>query len=151
MSELIIQKIAESVKNVATQENATEIKVLVDLLLKEIRKTTSSTEIIRYTERDKQFLRKMIVEVQRKALINYPEYYQGLIFLGLVYFELQNYKKSSDATQAAHQILNKLGLHRSDWIDVAMEIYNATMPRVGEYPDFLDYLDDVENEIKTNT
>ncbi len=148
MSELIIQKIANSIKNVAINESAKEIKVLVELLLKELAKSSSSGEILRYTERNKQFLRKMIIETQRKALINYPEYYQGLIVLGLAYFEVQNYKKSSDATQAAHQILNKLGMHRSDWIDVAMEIYNATMPRVGEYPDFLDYLDDVEGEIK---
>ena len=148
MSELIIQKIAKSIKNTAVQENAKEIKVLIDLLLKEMSKTSSSGEIIRYTEREKQFLRKMIIETQRKALINYPEYFQGLIVLGLAYYEIQNYKKSSDATQAAHQILNKLGMHRSEWINIAMEIYNATMPRVGEYPDFLDYLDDVENEIK---
>ena len=93
MSELIIQKIAESIKDISIQENAKEIKVLVDLLLKEMSKSSSSGEIIRYTEREKQFLRKMIVETQRKALINYPEYYQGLIVLGLAYFEIQNYKK----------------------------------------------------------
>jgi hypothetical protein len=148
ISELIIQKIAETIKQVAIQENAQEIKVLVDLLLREMSKTSSSGEIIRYTKRDKQFLRKMIVETQRKALINYPEYYQGLIVLGLAYFEVQNYKKASETTNTAHQILNQLGMHRSEWVGIAMELYNATGPRVGEYPDFLDYLDDVENEIK---
>ena len=148
MSELIIQKIAQSIKNVAISESSKDIKVLIEILLKELAKSSSTGEIIRYTERDKQFLRKMIIETQRKALINYPEYFQGLIVLGLAYYEVQNYQKSSDATQTAHQILNKLGMHTSDWIDIAMEIYNATMPHVGEYPDFLDYLDDVEGEIK---
>jgi len=148
MSLLIVRKIAESIKNVAIQESAIEIKVLIDLLLKEMKESPSEEEILRYTPRDKQFLRKMIVEAQRKALINYPEYYQGLIVLALVYFEIQNYKNASETATAAHQVLNKLGLHRSDWIEIAMELNNATSPRAGEYPDFLDYLDDVEGVIK---
>jgi len=148
MYEIKLKSIKENIKAIADRDKNIDILILLDLMEKTKIDDSISEEVIRYIPKEEKVIKEMLIETQKRLLDIYPDYYQGLIFLAFTYFEIKEYKKSRDFAHKAHQLLNKLGLELSDWVFPAVEIFQLANPLVGEYPEYLEFLDDTTTEVK---
>ncbi|MHA1292054.1 MAG: hypothetical protein ACTSQJ_05235 [Promethearchaeota archaeon] len=105
-------------------------------------------EVIRFIKKEEKVIKTMIIESQKNILNEYPDYYQGLIILALVYFEMKEYAKAKDYAYKALQLLEKLGLEQSGWISPATELFKLADNLVGDFPEFLEFLNDIITDVK---
>jgi len=141
-----LQDIQDNLYKLAQEENLRDILLLLKMDYTNEAYTcfTVNTEGIDYIEREKYSFRKSIIQSQEEVLKLYPDYYQGLLLLSLMYYEIKEYHIASKLAYNAHELIAKLGLKNSKWLEVATSLFDLAMEIEGTY---LTYFDEIIFEI----
>ena len=141
-----LQDIQDKIFNLAQEENLRDILLLLKMDYSNEAYTcfTVNTEGIEYMEREKHSFRKAIIQSQEEVLGVYPDYYQGFLLLSLMYYEIKEYHIASKLAHNAHELITKLGLKNSKWLDIATSLFDMAMEIEGTY---LNYFDNIIFEI----
>jgi len=145
-----LQAIQDKIYNLAEKENHRELSLLLKMDFSNQAYTcfTINTELTNFIERDKYLFRKAIIQSHQKIMDIYPDYYQGLIFLSLAYYEIKEYHLASKLAHEAHELINKLGLENNEWLEIATSLFDLAMEIEGNYLDYINRLELDINRIK---
>lgn len=135
-----LQDIQDKIYKIAEEEKLRDILLLLKMDYSNEAYTcfTVNTEGIDYIERKKYSFRKSIIQSQEKILEIYPDYYQGLILLSLMYYEIKEYHIASKLAYGAHELLIKLELGTNKWVEIATSLFDMSMEIEGTYLNYFD-------------
>ncbi len=135
-----LQDIQDNLLKLAQQENLRDVLLLLKMDYSNEAYTcfTVNTEGIDYLEREKYSFRKAIIQSQEEVLQIYPEYYQGLILLSLMYYEIKEYHIASKLAHTAHELIKKLGVENNKWLDITTSLFDLGMEFEGTYLNYFD-------------
>ena len=146
MYDLIIKKYRDKINEISLKEEELEISVAIEHLISP-KLESQETEKRRYEGKDSQFLKKSIIHSLEEIIETNPEYPKALILLALLYFDLKKFKEAGKTAQKAHKMLD----YQSVWYNIALELFQQATPHIGEYPEFLKYIDEISFDIKKTT
>ncbi|MHA1148747.1 MAG: hypothetical protein ACTSR8_10965 [Promethearchaeota archaeon] len=147
MYEVILNDFKEKMLEIAIRDDELDLIIALDQLFSEKFDPKEGEEIRRYEKKEKQFIKKMIVDCMGRIVKSNPNYPLGLILISLGNFALERFRAASDYAQKAQKLLD----YNSDWYIIALDLFQKTISLVDEFPKDIEYLDEVIFDIKKTT
>lgn len=144
MYEAILKDFKDKMFEISTREGELDIMVALDQLFTGKFEYSPDEEIRRYEKKEKQFLKKMIVDSIHTIVDQDPNYVPGLLLLALGNFALERFRIASNYAQKAQKLLD----YNSDWYMIALELFQKAIALVDEVPKSIEYLDEISFDIK---